>query len=159
MTAWAWPVHHVLAFPCKYPPEWPGREAGPMTQRSSGSSRARLTALIGPHPRIRNHALKPLRSSPLLTLIRNCQTAKAPRTPTKWPIQGKIEEISEGPLKGLRVRCWEDGNIVSFATLASWRFNVFLGLGLVWTGYQIQEDSRVKRCRSHRRSCQWHLDC
>jgi len=52
----------------------------------------------------------------LLALIRNCQTAKAPRTPTKWPIQGKIEEISEGPLKGLRVRCWEDGNIVSLAT-------------------------------------------
>ena len=27
-------------------------------------------------------------------------------------------QISERPLKGLRVRCWEDGNIVSLATLA-----------------------------------------
>jgi len=37
-------------------------------------------------------------------------------TPYFWPIQGKTDEISERPLKGLRVRCWEDGNIVSLAT-------------------------------------------
>ena len=34
----------------------------------------------------------------------------------KWPIQGKIDEISELLFKGLRIRCWEDGNIVSLAT-------------------------------------------
>ena len=48
-----------------------------------------------------------------------------PGTPTKWPIRGKIDEISERPLKGLRIRCWENGNIVSLATLASWRFKFF----------------------------------
>jgi len=47
---------------------------------------------------------------------------------------GETPGIPERPLKRVRVRCEKGRNIGPFVALASWRFKVFLGSGLINAG-------------------------